>query len=275
MASHKYSYSRLGCFNDCKRKYFLKYVEGWSVEKGTQVMSDVTAKGLAIHSIFENYEPTWDETRILAEIAKYEEMYKEGKAYFPLEPKVRKFIDFYADKVKPHLEKGQVKKETWLEGEVAGEQFCGAIDLLVEHGDGTADIVDYKSAKTPTASNYRGQLLLYVYMYAKMTGIPIEGIEKKVGISVFFPFSAGETAKECLKTIRYKSEEVLANVAKIEAELAEIRGADWEKDKDPLEVTLKNTCSWCEFCGHGDFCPITYKAGLRLPRGVKFVQKKY
>lgn len=268
--TRKFSYSRLGCFKDCHRKYQLKYVQGIAVEKGTQTLSDVSAKGLAFHEFAEHYDPKWTPEEVTAQALKYEAEYPEGKEYYPLEPRVKKFIQMYDAHVAPYVEKGQVLRETWLNGNIAGEEFCGAIDLLIEHGDGKVDIFDYKSAKTAQASKYKGQLMLYAYMYAKMHDKPIEGIESWLNLSVFFPFNEEEDPEKCLKRLRYKAEDVLENVKGIEESIAKIKATDWTSI-DPLQVSLDSTCAWCEFFGHPTYCPITYRAGYRVPRGTKFI----
>jgi len=272
VASKKFSYSRIGCFEECKQKYHLRYVKGIVVDPATQVLSDVTAKGLAFHEFAEHYETSWDEERINKEMRSYEEQYKEGAAYFPLDDKVRKLIDFYKVIVEPFTKTGKVEKETWLNGIIKGEAFCGAIDLLITHGDGTYHIIDYKSAKTATASNYKGQLLLYAYMLAMEKEIPMENIDKKITLSVFFPFCKEETYKKCLKSIKYTSQDVLDNLEKITSSVDKINTKDWSTHNS-LDVSPTSTCSWCDYIGHPEYCPIMYKAGWRVKRGTKFILK--
>ena len=266
--ARKFSYSRIGCFKDCPRKYQLKYVTGINVDQETQTLSDVSAKGLAFHEFAEHYDPKWTEEEILAQIRHYEEEYPEGKAFYPLEPRVRKFIDMFKEKALP-FEKG-IFRETWLNGTIAGEEFCGAIDLLIEHGDGKVDIIDYKSAKTAQASKYKGQLLLYAYLYAKMKDRPIDDIENWLTLTVFFPFNEEESYEKCFKKLRLKGADVMENVKEIEEKLLAIKARDWS-NVDPMDVHLDSTCAWCEFLGHPEYCPITYKAGYRVPRGTVYV----
>ena len=279
MAGKKFSYSRLGTYNDCKRKYFLKYIEGWYRDYSVPE----TAKGLAFHKFAETYmervnsiKRELTEEEIIKLATDCEEQFPNGKAYYPLLPKAQKWVTMYISTLKPILDSGgKIEQECWLNGNIADVPFCGQTDILITPKDPKEKIwiIDYKTPKTANASSYKGQLFLYAYMVCKMRGIPLETVKDRMNLAVFFPFCDEEDGDKCLKLIRFKPEDVQEKINEIENTVKDINEYGWKDD--PFDIHPSDFgCKFCDFLGHPTFCPHSKEVlGFLVPRGAKFYKK--
>lgn len=133
----KWSASRVGCFVDCPLKYRLNYEEKW--KSTAPVNTSLADKGSAFHETVEKYhtgmshEDLW---KILEEnIKKYNvnTTDPEKEFYFDYHPAMKKFFTFWDKLIAPKEAEGyQVSQEGWVNGEMNGEPFCGALDLCLE-----------------------------------------------------------------------------------------------------------------------------------------------
>jgi putative RecB family exonuclease len=73
-----------------------------------------------------------------------------------------------------------VSTEQKLEVDLGGMVFRGIIDRVDRESDGSLTIVDYKTGKTPSASQTNDklrQLMLYAKMYEAWSGIPVDRVK--------------------------------------------------------------------------------------------------
>lgn len=128
----KWSASRVGTYCDCKLKYKYNYIEKW--KSSDTLGNEFAEKGLCFHETAELYTTnTTDEDcyKILNE--KITEHSVDVTKY-PEKQAVGRFIEFWKMFVAPVEKEGyEVKKESWVNGVIDGNNFCGALDLLLEN----------------------------------------------------------------------------------------------------------------------------------------------
>ena len=232
------SYSKVDCFNSCKYKYKLQYVDklrtyddydpasplklGTAIHKGIEV--DVPT---AIQEYYNSY-PIINEKHI-------EEVIK---------------LEYWIPKVKALLPPGgkhEVKIETNL--------FIGYIDYLYPLGDGTYGIIDFKYSNS--IDRYLESKQLHVYKWYAERTLNIKISELKY---IFIPKiqprekkteSRNQFLKRILETLHEKHIEIKSirfEQPKIETFLRE--SVDMIKCVD----FTKNPTKLCDWCDYKDYC---------------------
>lgn len=148
-------------------------------------------------------------------------------------------------------------------------------------------IADYKSGSSPKLSeDYKNQLLLYVYMLSQKHRIPLDEITSRFKCYLFYPLAgiknidvADTTAVDKLmrkNTLRFDFtldtyNEAIEHFTSI---IRQTKERDWSKLDAENEANITFSCSFCSFCGHPRYCPLSYNSGLTFPRSAKVLTKE-
>ena len=277
----KFSYSRVGCFTDCPLKYKYRYV---NKIKASGVESTLANKGLVFHEMAETWKVGNTKEWCLNEIKKLCVKHNVDFDEWPYEESVGRWLCLQETFIQPKINEGFKEfHELWINGTVAQQSFCGAIDNILI-GDDKIYIIDYKTGKSTSTSGYRKQLMLYAWFKGKEHFKSTEDLADKVELWVFFPL--GEVAKTKYKTIEektgaafvqvlYSQEELEENFRSFDEKVKDIISKDFDKVRT-VDAKTSYGCQWCDYRGSiavpGLFegCPKSYEEGLRQSRSTKF-----
>ena len=214
-----WSYSRIECFNDCRYRWFLKYIKNY--EEAPQFYSSY---GSFMHRLIEQYyrgELTKEEMQIKFLF----DFKKEVRGTRPPDKTVRKYIDNGLEYLNSFLPFpfNMIEVEKKVEFEIDGIPFVGYIDYLGEK-DGELYIVDNKSRDlkprsnraTPTAKDRElDEMLKQLYLYSEAIKQEYNKYPKslcfncfKAGIFIEEPFEIEaydktiKWAKDCIEDIK-------------------------------------------------------------------------
>jgi hypothetical protein len=283
MANSRWSYSRFSTFNSCQNKYYLQYIKELVVI-GKEI--EVQDKGLSVHQIAEqmNSKLSFEELMEIAKKDLGERSFDQEK--FPVIKAIPRLYEWWQEFIVPYEQKGfELKKESWERGIIANQPIVGALDtLLINEKSKDIRIYDFKTAKTPNASTYQKQLILYAYLIGKR--LNIDNISDKVKIFVFFPLAniieeevsnkeiAKKQAMKMMKQIIYTDEDIINIILEFEDIIKKDLTIDWN-NINPMEIAqLSYGCSWCNFAGNKQYCPLSYNSGLRFSRKAKVLTKQ-
>jgi hypothetical protein len=283
MANPRWSYSRFSTFSSCQNKYNLSYQKELSVI-GKEIA--VQHKGLAFHEIAEmmNSKLSYEELMIMAQKKIDGKEFDQEK--FPVIKAIPRLWEWWQEFVTPFENQGyQLKKESWENGIIADKKIVGALDtLLIDEIKKEVRIYDFKTPKTPNASNYSKQLILYAYLIGTRLGI--KNISEHVKLFVFFPLAnlkdeeltdkaeAKKQAMKMMKQIDFTEDDIYNVVTEFEEIIKLDATIDWENADPRMLAQLNFTCSWCDFAGNKQYCPISYESGCRFPRKAKVITKE-
>jgi len=283
MKKEKFSYTRISCYQTCRWQYYLKYVKKFKVERTDN--TKLANKGIAFHEIAEKYKSTDTIDDLTAAMrARATELSVDPDEYDYREAAIRLrwFMDDFVGKKDVKLE-----RESWVNGELAGVPFCGALDvrLTPKKKDGAEHyyIVDFKSGKKADTESYRSQLALYTHLWGAELGFDFDETIERVHAYAFFPLavvprastlSDEERAMESLKKIHFTIDQLMAYVAQYEDTVAKIKAEDWSRI-DEKSADISFVCSFCQFAGIPKgfhpvvHCARTYDNGVKAPRSIK------
>jgi hypothetical protein len=281
--NNRWSYSRFSTYSSCKNKYFLTYIKELIVIGKESELAD---KGLSFHEIAEqmNSQISYED---LIEIAKKD---LAGRAFdqekYPVLKAIPRLYQYWQEFIILYEQTGfKLYKENWERGIIGGKNIVGALDtLLINEETKEVRIYDFKTGKTANTSGYKNQLLLYAYLIGKRLGIT--DFASKIKLFVFFPLAglldeettdetvAKKMANKMMKQIVYSNEDVQENILNFEIIIAEDAKTDWE-NQDPMKTAqMSYACSWCNFAGSKQHCPVSYMSGCRFPRSAKIMTKE-
>ena len=280
----KWSASRVGCYVSCPLKYKYQYIDKWVSSE--PVNNELAYKGLSFHETVEQYTSQMSDEDLKKILAVNVEKYKVDIEKYPVDKAIDKFLCFWKRFIKPRENEGySILKESWVNGTVKDEAFCGALDLYVSN-DKKVEIYDYKTAKTANASRYKNQLILYAFLEGQSRKWTNKQIAENTVLRVFFPLTEikdGETIEESMlksvKEIKFTEkdvDDVMNDYYKHNIDV--IHATDWEKVTNANGV-LSHDCSYCPYCGSSDNgqgfggCMKTKAAGFATPDGVTFQKK--
>jgi len=283
MSNPKWSYSRFSTFQSCRNKYNLQYIKELIVI-GKEV--EVADKGLSFHQIAEqmNSKISLEElTSIAIKDLKDREFDQEK---YPILKAIPRLYCWWHEFIIPFENQGfTLYKETWERGIILEKPIVGALDtLLINDKTKEVRIYDFKTGKKPDASSYKNQLLLYAYLIGKR--LNIEKISEKIKIFVFFPLAniddnevtnidlAKKQSMKMMKQIIYSEEDVLKTLSEFEEIIKEDSTINWEKADPRIDAKISFACSWCNFAGSKQYCPISYDSGCRFPRKAQIMTKE-
>lgn len=274
MANGNWSASRISTFKSCPLKYYYTYVKKWI----SSIPADNTAanKGLAFHETVEQYETGMDKDTIHKLMEQKIEEYHVNTNEYDEFGALERFYLFWEEYIAPKEQEGfVVKKESWasnkedsskfsdnpklLEGPL-NEPFVGALDLFLENPDtGEYIIFDYKSGKSPIATKYRPQLILYAYLIGLNKGYTPAQIAEKCKLYVFFPLAQNEDIDKIIdpkdkmfasvKALRLTESDIEKTIRDYKETIDEIHTTDWENPDANKLATSNYLCQWCDFQG--------------------------
>lgn len=233
----QYSHSRLECFESCKFKYKMRYIDGIKTIAPTDA-ANALLLGTAIH--------TGIEEGVQAGIQAYYDS-------FPIidDEHVNEVIklEYLIPKVQEVLPKGK------YELSIFDSDFIGFIDLTADNDDGTCDLFDFKYSNNLKNYMDSGQLHEYKYFFEKQTGKTIRNLnfvfipkvnikQKKTEDIITFR----KRIKEELEKSEIKIVQVQFNLSKVIEFYSGIKKVLEAKDfpKEPNYL-----CNWCEY---QDYC---------------------
>lgn len=281
MASKKWSATRISTYRECPLKYYYTYVKKWTCSKPAD--TEAADKGLVFHETVENYHTGMEHDALFKILESKIAEYKVDTTKYDEHGALERFFLFWNEFVaKKELAGFEVKQESWANGIIEGENFCGALDLFLDRGD-KCYIFDYKSAKTCSASKYKNQLVLYAYLIGQSKGWTNEQIAENIKLVIFFPLSEQSTPVTMedkmlasVKEIKFTAADVEKIIGEFIQTIKEIKATDWENMNFDTMGNCGFTCRWCPFIGsipnNEGFrgCTASYDMGYRQERGVKY-----
>lgn len=165
-----WSYSRIGCFDDCPYRWYMKYIRGYK-----ETPQFYSSYGSFMHKLIEKFyrgEITKDEMQIRFLL----DFSQEVKGVRPQDKTVQKYIQAgvqYLKNFKP-FPFNLIEVEKKIEFDIDGIPFVGYIDYLGEK-DGNYYIIDNKSRDLKPRSNRRkptvkdnelDEMLKQLYIYS-------------------------------------------------------------------------------------------------------------
>ncbi|MCF0126210.1 MAG: PD-(D/E)XK nuclease family protein [Clostridia bacterium] len=143
-------------------------------------------------------------------------------------------------------------------------------------------VYDYKTGSSVHLDGYENQLLIYGYMIGKQLGYSAKDIIDNFKFYLFYPLVGIKTrmptddkieARMLKNVIEYKfsEDEYNSALAGFEAAIVEDSTKDWD-GMDPIQnATMSFGCGYCQYCGHPDLCPLSFKSGLEFPETAKVI----
>jgi hypothetical protein len=245
----------------------------------------VQDKGLSIHQIAEQMNSSLSYEELLKIAQKDLEGRNFDQEKFPVIKVIPRLYEWWQEFIVPYEKKGfKLFKESWERGTIAEKPVVGALDTcLINESTKEVRIYDFKTPKTPNVSNYQKQLLLYANLIGERLGIANKS--EKIKLFIFFPladmkddeFSDREIAKKqamkMMKQIVYTDEDINNVISEFENIIKEDLSLEWDKLSPKDLAQLSFSCSWCDFLGHREYCPLSYESSYRFPRKAKVLTK--
>lgn len=179
MSNPLYSFSKLDCFNNCRRRFFFQYVQKIPTPPPNKFMQD----GLRFHSMAENFHKNINIKELLRQGADvYLENFKlkTGKT---VDNWFDAFIDHEKERYKVLLDANYPERflpvfvEEKLIGEVAGVPFIGYVDRVDQYASDEYGVLDYKPSAPRSESalaKIRRQQVLYAELVKDIHDIEIK-----------------------------------------------------------------------------------------------------
>lgn len=264
----QFSHSRIDCFEKCKLKYKMQYVDGIKTIPPTDA-DNALILGTALHTgIEKSVETALKEYAFSFPII--------GDEHIAEMMKLRKLIPLVKEAIP---EKGE------HEVKISDDDFVGYIDYLVPAGKGVwldapadvsaeceyYDIYDFKYSNNVEHYLQSAQLHLYKYFFEKnnpgkrirdlyFVFVPKTKIRQKKTetIAMFRERLDGELAKAVVRVlpVKYDYEKVIQFLLKMKAV--------YEETEFP-----KNESYLCRFCEFGEYCQKGYDYFMNLPKNER------
>ena len=253
----RFSYSRIGTFEQCQYKFYLHYIQEMNTIFECDAQNPLTL-GLAIHKGVE----TDVETAI-----------KEYLDNYPVitDLQINEIIklEYWIPKLKELLPKGEneVKIET--------KDFIGFIDYLVKNEDGTYDIYDFKYSNNIDHYLESTQLSIYKYYVEKIYNIKIRNLYfvfiPKVMIRQKKSEDLYEFRKRLVHELTQKSvqvEQVFYRKSHIEEFFNSINTIN-DILHDENHEYIKNFGKLCDWCEYQAYCKERNDVMIILPKNER------
>lgn len=267
----RYSHSSVDCFERCKRKYKMRYLQGITTIPATEPDNPLIL-GQAVHTGIEK---------------SLEEAIREYCFRFPIitDEHINEIIKF--ETVIP-LAKMAIPPGGQFEVEIKDDDFHGFIDYLVpatifERGvelPDTYDLYDFKYSNNVSGYKQSGQLHEYKYFFEKnnpgkkirnmyFVFIPKVTIRQKKTETLL---EFRQRLKEALSGVEVKTVQIEFNIEKVIEFLFGIKAVN-EETEFPQEKSY--LCRYCEF---QEFCEKGWNYFMKLPenkrRNIEAVEKR-
>lgn len=267
----RYSHSSVDCFEKCKRKFKMRYLQGITTIPATEPDNPLIL-GQAVHTGIEK---------------SLEEAIREYCFSFPIitDEHINEIIKF--ETVIP-LAKTAIPPGGKFEVEIKDDDFHGFIDYLVpatvfERGvelPDTYDLYDFKYSNNVSGYKQSGQLHEYKYFFEKNN----PGKKIRNMFFVFIPkvtirqkktetlLEFRQRLKEALSGVEVKTVQIEFNIEKVIEFLFGIKAVN-EETEFPQEKSY--LCRYCEF---QEFCEKGWNYFMKLPenkrRNIEAVEKR-
>lgn len=163
-----FSFSKLGAYNDCPRRYWYSYIKKIRVPP-----NEFMKQGIIFHEFADNFFKKMDSDFLERHGVEYLETLKTGDKW------QNNFVDFEVKRyniLKSHgLQHLYIPKmtERSLTGEVAGVKIRGIVDRVDERRDGGFEVIDYKPKPPFKDDKLKRQLVLYAELASEVYDIEI------------------------------------------------------------------------------------------------------
>lgn len=250
----RYSHSKVEAYENCPRKFKLKYIDELKTYPDYDDAANALILGNALHHGLEKTK---------------EEAVSEYLSYFPI---ITEKHEDEALKLEYLIDKGKklIPENAQFEVEITdNDNFIGYIDLLAKIEDGVFDIYDFKYSNNVNKYMESRQLSLYKF-FAEKNGMKIRKLH-----FMFFPkiqIRQKKTENRFQFIERLKSELEKAVIQVVEVPFKEIKVTEYfesikdlEHDDD-FETNKTRLCDWCEYqkyCEEGDDTMILPKVERR------------
>lgn len=249
-----WSASRISTFKQCPLKYYYTYVKKWGCSKPAD--TEAADKGTCFHETVENWHTGMSRDDLFKILEKKIEEYKVDTTKYDEKAALDRFFIFWEQLIaKKELVGFKVKQEGWASGDLGGEHFIGALDLMLDRGD-KVFIYDYKSGKTPAISKYKDQLMLYAFLIGQSKGWDIETTAENIRLALFFPLSEQnvpvteeDKMLASVKEIKYDASNLRDCINDYEDTIKQIKATDWSKVGETITGCPSFLCNWCEHRG--------------------------
>jgi RecB family exonuclease len=260
------SASKIACYQDCPRKYYLRYIEGWQMEARIANLAFGTAVHAAFQAVCESqvgayagictplevFEQTWDDETCEGTDKEPEELEKLHQKGRRMITEMEKEWPDYG--YTPLIHDGRVMVEWKFEVELGTRDVAsGRIDLLALSPESDITLLDAKTAASATkVLTPMDQDVLYTF-----------AVEQKLDLSVG---KAGyfELLKRGVKAKPETNWTNLAFDARVSDEVleefkdkwigyaADIRGGRFPREPRQRHNSPCKMCEFFDLCWHGD-----------------------
>lgn len=236
----QYSHSRLDCFESCKFKYKLRYIDGIKTIAPTDA-NNALVLGTALHIGIEE--------GVAAGVQAYYDS-------FPIidDEHINEVIklEYLIPKVQEVLPDGE------YELTVADSDFIGFIDLNSKNDDGTYDIYDFKYTNNVRSYLESDQLHLYKYFFEKQYKKKVRNLNFVFIPKVNIKQKKSEDIISFRKRIREELEKSEVKVVQVQFDASKViefySGIKKILETKEFEKEPSYLCNWCdyqEFCEKG------------------------
>ena len=266
-----YSFSQIGLYNQCPKKYQFRYVDKIETEWGSSPDLILwTSVHWALERLYKQINifitPSKEET-----LAKFHELWDEWikeaweemiyKGEQTAEDYIRRwehYIEEYYDKYSPFEWIKVIGTELQLtfklqeEWESEWRSFRGFVDRLDKEWENTFVINDYKTNKylpPEDKEEYREQLTLYALWVKEKYWKYVKNIKAKLHYLHFDLTDERKITDELIQPIKERYEKAIDEIEKKKAEYAE----SFNMDKNIFPTNWNNFCWYCEY---NNLCPL-------------------
>lgn len=237
----KLSYSRVSAFKQCPYKWKLRYLDEIEVLPSDDP-TNALILGTAMHTGIEHDAATAVREYLMSYPIATDKHYLEALKLETLVPMVKKMLPPGQHEVK-----------------MENERFKGFVDLLVDNGNGTFSICDFKYSNN--VDNYMTSQQLHVYKHfaAKILKIDVTDLYFVFIPKIQIRQKKSESEIEFLKRLKGELQSAKIQIKRVEFQPSKVM--EWEREaREMLAATEfpKNEtrlCDWCEyqgFCQKGD-----------------------
>ena len=172
------SLSRWNVYDQCPFRYQLRYVERATPTR--EVTSKYLTLGSAVHAALAQYHKLEPEARTRRKLLDLLEANWVSKGFASPEEeaefkdRARKMLEQYHFDPQDRGETIMAEEMLALVSRSGRGRFIGRLDRAVRHADGSVELIDYKTGRTPdpedAAPEHRFQLLAYALLFRQRNG---------------------------------------------------------------------------------------------------------
>jgi len=235
----QYSYSRVSTFKQCRRRFKFQYIDKLKTVPD-QAADNALIVGNSLHHGIET-----DELTMLT--------HYYGQFYIITDDQINEALklEILLEKVKEVLADVNILHHEYL---IDAPVFKGIVDLIIDNGDGTVDVLDFKYSNNIDRYLESPQLHIYKW-FLEQAGFKV----KRLGF-VFIPKTQIKQRKdESLTQFRRRLQSAVRNseIQLCEVKYDESKVQEFFEDIKNIEAALqypKNVTKLCDWCDYQKFC---------------------